>query len=507
MKTLIEPFKIKSIEHIPITTVEERENYVREAFYNMFYLRSDAVTIDMLTDSGTTAMSSKQWAQVMDGDEAYAGSRSYYKFEDAVREITGFKHILPTHQGRAAERILFSIVCGKMDESLMKPGFERKVTEEIPVHDPRVKITSAQKVKVAKELLATLGHVDGAVEMKVIPNNTHFDTTRANIEFAHGKAIDLPTEIGTKPDVEGDFKGNINLAALEVAIKKYGKERIPLCMLTVTNNSGGGQPVSMQNIRETKQLLSKYEIPLYLDCCRFAENAWFIKKREKGYAHKSIKEIAQEMFSYVDGATMSAKKDGLSNTGGFLATNNDALAEKARVLLIITEGYLTYGGLARRDLEALAVGFSEVLDDHYLEYRIGQVKYFGDMLQAQGVPILVPTGGHAVYLDAKRFAPHIPPQQFPGQAIACEVYRTGGVRSVEIGSVMFGKNDESGNFIGPAMELVRFAVPRRVYTKSHIEYTVEAIAEVYKKRFDLRGMKMTYEAPFLRHFTAKFEYA
>jgi tryptophanase len=507
MKTLIEPFKIKSIEHIPITTVQQREKYLRDASYNMFYLHSDAVTIDMLTDSGTTAMSSKQWAQVMDGDEAYAGSSSYYKFEDTVREITGFKHILPTHQGRAAERILFSIVCGRLDEGMMTPGFERKVTEEIPVHDARVKVTAAEKVKVAKELLATFGHTDGNAAMKVIPNNTHFDTTRANIEFAHGKALDLPTDVGTKPDVEGDFKGNIDLDKLEAVIKRYGRERIPLCMLTITNNSGGGQPVSMQNIRETKRLLEKYGIPLYLDCCRYAENAWFIKQREIGYADKSIQEIAREMFSYADGATMSAKKDGLSNTGGFLATNSDELAEQARVLLIITEGYLTYGGLARRDLEALAVGFREALDENYLGYRIGQVKYFGDMLKAEGVPILVPTGGHAVYLDAKRFAPHIPPQKFPGQAISCEVYCIAGVRSVEIGSVMFGKTDAKGNFTGPAMELVRFAVPRRVYTKSHIEYTAEAIAEVYKKRENLRGMKMTYEAPFLRHFTAKFEYA
>jgi len=455
MKTKFEPFKIKTIEHIPLTNKEERKVYLKESFYNPFYLKSDYITIDLLTDSGTTAMSSKQWAALMDGDESYAGSKSYYKFEEKVREITGFKHILPTHQGRAAERIFFSIIGG---------------------------------------------------EGKHILNNTHFDTTRGNIEYTGAKAIDFITEIGQRPDLVGDFKGNIDLVGLKNYIEKIGKDNIPACMLTVTNNTGGGQPVSMENIRQTKELLKNYGIPLYLDCCRFAENAYFIKIREKGYANKTIKEIAQEMFSYADGCTMSAKKDGLSNTGGFIATNNDTLAEKFKVNLIVTEGFLTYGGLARRDLEALAQGFVEVLDENYLEYRVEQVKSLGDMLIAGGVPILVPTGGHAVYLDAARFCPHIPPQQFPGQTIACETYIEGGIRSCEIGSIMFGKIDEKGNFIPATMELVRLAIPRRVYTSSHLQYIAECITEVYKRRNELKGMKIIWEAPFLRHFTAKFEY-
>jgi tyrosine phenol-lyase len=455
MKTLIEPFKIKSIEEIAITTLEEREVYLKEAFYNPFYLHSNHITIDLLTDSGTTAMSAKQWGKLMDGDEAYAGSRSYYKFEDAVRNITNFKHIIPTHQGRAAERILFNIVA--------KPGV-------------------------------------------VIPNNTHFDTTRGNIEFCGAEAIDLPTEDGTRPDVLGDFKGNMDIDKLQETIERVGKENIPLCMLTVTNNSGGGQPVSMENIRNTKALLQRYNIPLFLDCCRFAENAYFIKLREKGYENKSIIEIAREMFSYADGCTMSAKKDGLSNTGGFLAMNDDILAQNAKTILIVTEGFLTYGGLARRDLEALAEGFKEVMDENYLRYRVGQVKYLGDKLLDAGVPLIVPTGGHGIYLDAKRFAPHINPEFFPGQSIACEIYRISGIRSVEIGSVMFGKKDVHGNHIGPPMELVRFAIPRRVYTSSHIDYVAEAIIEVYKKREILKGMKIVWEPPILRHFTAKFEY-
>ena len=455
MKTKIEPFKIKSIEHIPITTQAERERYIKEAYYNTFSLKSDYVTLDYLTDSGTTAMSSKQWAQVMDGDESYAGSRSYFKFESILQEITGFKYIIPTHQGRAAERILFGVI---------------------------------------------------GDNTKVIPNNTHFDTTRGNLEFIGADAVDLPTAIGINPEIEADFKGNIDLDGLKNLIEKVGAERIPVVMITVTNNSGGGQPVSMENIREAKRLVSNYGIPLFLDCCRFAENCYFIKQREPGYQDKSIKEIAKEMFSYADGCTMSAKKDGLSNTGGFIGLNSDEWAEKAKVLLIVTEGFVTYGGLARRDLEALAVGFEEVLDENYLSYRIGQVKMLGDMLLSEGVPLLVPTGGHAVYLDAKRFAPHIEPKYFPGQAISCAVYVKGGIRSVEIGSVMFGKTDENGNHIAPNMELVRLAIPRRVYTKSHIEYTAEAIAEVYKEREKLKKMVITYEPPLLRHFTAKFDY-
>lgn len=455
MRTLIEPFKIKSVEAIPMTTPKEREEYLRNAFYNTFYLHSEHITIDLLTDSGTTAMSARQWAEMLDGDESYAGSKSYFKFENAVKNITGFEYIIPTHQGRAAERILFSILGG--------PG-------------------------------------------KVIPSNTHFDTTRANIENNKCKAIDLPTKIGTKPHVRGDFKGNMDLDALERAIIEYGKENIPVCMITVTNNTGGGQPVSMQNIRETKELLNKYNIPLFIDCCRFAENAYFIKMREKGYENKTILEISREMFSLADGCTMSAKKDGLSNTGGFIGLRNDELAQKAKNELIITEGFITYGGLARRDLEALAQGFVEVMDENYLRYRVGQVENLGNKLLDAGVPILVPTGGHAVYLDASRFVPHIPAHQFPGQTIACEIYKTGGIRSCEIGSVMFGVKDENGNHIAPNMELVRLAIPRRVYTQSHIDYIAEAVIEVHENRGSLKGMKIIWEPPALRHFTAKFEY-
>lgn len=455
MKTQIEPFKIKTVEAIPITTEDERQRYLEDAFYNTFYLKSEHITLDFLTDSGTTAMSSRQWAQLMDADESYAGSRSFYKFESILKEITGFKHIIPTHQGRAAERILFTIV---------------------------------------------------GAENKYVPNNTHFDTTRGNLEFLKINAIDLPTEVGVDPATVADFKGNIDLAALKELIERVGPDKVPLGMLTVTNNSGGGQPVSMENIRETKKLLSQYGIPLFLDCCRFAENVYFIKQREPGYSTKSIKEIAQEMFSYADGCTMSAKKDGLSNTGGFIGLNDDALAEKCKTLLIVTEGFITYGGLARRDLEALAVGFNEVLEESYLEYRVGQVKYLGDKLLQSGVPILVPTGGHAVYLDARRFAPHIHPEHFPGQAIVVDLYKRAGIRAVEIGSVMFGKKDGNGNHIAPKMELVRLAIPRRVYTKSHIDYTAEAVIESYKNRELLRPMKIVWEAEFLRHFTCKFEY-
>lgn len=455
MKTLIEPFKIKSVEAIAMTTPEQREKLIKEAFYNTFNLKSDVITIDLLTDSGTTAMSSKQWAGILDGDEAYAGSTSYYKFEDIVKEITGFKHIIPTHQGRAAERILFHVIGGKN---------------------------------------------------KVFPNNTHFDTTRGNIEFSGAIAIDLPTEIGKRPDIIADFKGNMDIKALDELINKVGKDKIPACFITVTNNTGGGQPVSMQNIRETKELLTQYGIPLFLDCCRFAENCYFIKMREEGYENKTIKEIAQEMFSYADGCTMSAKKDGLSNTGGFIGLNDDRLAEEAKTVLIVTEGFITYGGLARRDLEALAIGFKEVLEESYLRYRIGQVKHLGDILLDNNVPLLVPTGGHAVYLDAKRFLPNIPSEQFPGQSLACEIYKVGGIRCCEIGSVMFGTTDENGKFVAPNMELVRLAIPRRVYTQSHMDYVAEAIIEVYNNRKKLKGMKIVWQAPFLRHFTAKFEY-
>lgn len=454
MKTIIEPFRIKSVEPIRFTTKEERKELIRKAGYNPFLLHADDVLIDLLTDSGTAAMSSKQWAGIMDGDESYAGSKSFYRFEDAVRKITGMKFIIPTHQGRAAEKILFSIVGS--------PG-------------------------------------------KYFPNNTHFDTTRANIEFTGAEADDFVVEVGKHSEIPADFKGNMDTKLLENFIKEKGRENIPLCMITVTNNSGGGQPVSMQNIKKVKEICQKYDIPLFLDACRFAENAYFIKLREKGYSKKSVLEIAQEMFSYADGATMSAKKDALVNIGGFLAVNDENLAMQCRNLLIVTEGFPTYGGLAGRDLEAVAQGLEEVLDEHYLQYRIRSVAYLGEKLMAAGVPIIEPPGGHAIYIDAKRFLPDIPLENFPGQSIVCELYIEGGIRGVEIGSVMFGKYDKSGKLIPPPMELVRLAIPRRVYTQSHIDYVTEIILEVFRNRKKLKGYKIVYEAPMLRHFTAKFE--
>ncbi len=454
MKTIIEPFKIKSVEPIYFTNKEERAEILQNAGFNPFLIDAEKIIIDLLTDSGTSAMSAKQWAGIMDGDESYAGSKSFFRFEKTVRELTKKKFIIPTHQGRAAEKILFSVLGGKG---------------------------------------------------KYFPNNTHFDTTRANVEFSGAEAVDFLNEIGKHPEIIADFKGNMDVEALEKFIKEKGSENIPLAMITVTNNSGGGQPVSMQNIKETKAVCNKYGIPLFLDACRFAENAYFIKTREKGYENKSVKEIAQEMFSFADGVTMSAKKDALVNIGGFLALNNENLAMNCRNLLIVTEGFPTYGGLAGRDLEAIAQGLDEILDENYLKYRIRSIEYLGNKLTEQGIPILEPPGGHAIYLDAKRFAPHIPQNQYPGQSIVCELYLEGGVRSVEIGSVMFGKYDENGNLISPAMELVRLAFPRRVYTQSHVDYLAEVIAEVYQNRNNLKGYEITYEAPILRHFTARFK--
>ena len=454
MKTIIEPFKIKSVEPIRFTTFEERIGVLREAGYNPFFIRAEDVLIDLLTDSGTSAMSAKQWAGMMDGDESYAGARSFFRFERVVKELTGFKYIIPTHQGRAAERILFSIMGGTG---------------------------------------------------KFIPNNSHFDTTRANVEFSGATAADLPTAEGVQPELIADFKGNMNIPALENFIREKGAENIPVCMITITNNSGGGQPVSMENIRETKNVVKKYGIPLFLDACRFAENAFFIKKREKGYADKTAKQIAQEMFSYADGCTMSAKKDAIVNMGGFLAMNDEQMATSARNLLIVTEGFPTYGGLAGRDLEAIAQGLDEVLDEHYLTYRLRSVEYLGNRLTEAGVPILLPPGGHAIYIDAKRFLPHVPADQYPGQAIVAALYAVGGIRSVEIGSVMFGKYDAEGKHIPPPMELVRLAIPRRVYTQSHIDYVIECVVEVFNNRKKLSGYKIVYEAPQLRHFTARFQ--
>ncbi len=454
MKTIIEPFKIKSVEPISFTTEQEREVNLRTAFYNVFLLPAEQVLIDLLTDSGTSAMSAKQWAGMMEGDEAYAGARSFYRFERKVRELTGLKNIIPTHQGRAAEKILFTLVGGAG---------------------------------------------------KYIPNNSHFDTTRANIEFSGAQAVDFPTLEGRDPDVIADFKGNMDTVALEDFIQKTGASHIPLCMITITNNSGGGQPVSMQNIRETKEICRKYGIPLFLDACRFAENAYFIKMREKGYKNTAVKDIVKEMFSYADGATMSAKKDAIVNMGGFLALNDDELTTNARNLLIVTEGFPTYGGLAGRDLEAIAQGLEEVLDEHYLQYRLRSVEYLGERLTRAGVPILQPPGGHAIYLNAKKFLPHIPVEDYPGESLVVELYRRGGIRSVEIGSVMFGKYDENKRLIPARMELVRLAIPRRVYTQSHIDYVIEVVIETFEHRNELTGYRIIEEAPMLRHFTAKFE--
>ena len=445
-KTIIEPFRIKSVEPIRWTTRPEREELLRAAFYNLFLLPAKDVLIDLLTDSGTGAMSTKQWAAIMEGDESYAGSKSFDRFRDSIRDIFGYRHVIPAHQGRAAERILFNVMCKKGD---------------------------------------------------VVPNNTHFDTTRANLEFVGAEAVDLVIAEGKQPSLVHPFKGNMDVAGLESLIDRVGRDRIPLVMLTVTNNSGGGQPVSMENVRQVSALCRRFNIPLYFDACRFAENAYFIKLRESGYERKTPKQIAQEMFSYGDGCTMSAKKDGMANIGGFLCTNDDLLAQQEKNLLILTEGYPTYGGLAGRDLEAVAVGVQEALEEDYLRYRIASTAYLGNHIASQGVPIVQPPGGHAVYLDARAFLPHIPPEQFPGVALAAELYLEGGIRSVEIGSLMFGA--------AAKMDLVRLAIPRRVYTQSHIDYVVEIILEVWKNRQTIQGLRLSYEAPFLRHFTARFE--
>jgi tyrosine phenol-lyase len=446
IRTIIEPFRIKSVEPIQWTTRAQREELLKGAHYNLFLLRADDVLIDLLTDSGTGAMSTYQWAAVMEGDESYAGSRSFEHFRDSVQDIFRYTHVIPTHQGRAAERILFSVMCRKGD---------------------------------------------------VVPNNTHFDTTRANVEQVGAEALDLVIPEGKQPATVHPFKGNMDVAALEQCIERVGRERIPLVMLTVTNNSGGGQPVSMENARAVSAICRKNRVPLYFDACRFAENSYFIKQREPGYADKTPKQIAQEMFALGDGCTMSAKKDGMANIGGFLCTNNDLLAQQEKDLLILTEGYPTYGGLAGRDLEAIAVGLQEALQEDYLRYRIVSTAYLGNHLVEQGVPIVQPPGGHAIYVDARAFLPHIPLSEFPGVALATELYLEGGIRSVEIGSLMFGP--------AAKMDLVRLAIPRRVYTQSHIDYVIEVIMEVWRKRESIRGLKLTYEPPFLRHFTAKFE--
>jgi tyrosine phenol-lyase len=443
IRTIFEPFRIKTVEPIRWTTREEREQRLRAAHYNLFLLPAEDVLIDLLTDSGTGAMSTHQWAAIMEGDESYAGSKSFDRFRRSVQGIFGYRHVIPAHQGRAAERILFGVMCKKGD---------------------------------------------------VVPNNTHFDTTRANVEFLGAEAVDLPAQEGREPSVPYPFKGNMDVTALEELIERVGRERVPLVMLTITNNSGGGQPASLENIRAVRAVCLKHAIPLYFDACRFAENSYFIKLREAGYESKTPKQIAQEIFSLGDGCTMSAKKDGLANIGGFLCTNDDALAQQEKNLLILTEGYPTYGGLAGRDLEAIAVGVEEVLEEDYLRYRIVSTGYLGRHISEEGVPIVQPPGGHAVYLDARAFLPHIPLEQFPGVALASELYLEGGIRSVEIGTLMFGSTAK--------MDLVRLAIPRRVYTQSHIDYVIENILEVWKRREEIRGLKLTYEAPFLRHFTA-----
>ncbi len=453
-QTIIEPFRIHSVQAISFPTEEEREAALRRAGYNLFGLHGDEVTIDLLTDSGTGTMSSRQWAGMMDGDETYAGSRSFYRFRDAVTKITGLSEVLPTHQGRAAERILFSEMVGKGD---------------------------------------------------VVPNNTHFDTTRANIEYQGAEARDMVVSVGLEPGTLDPFKGNMDVDALEATINDVGAERVPLVMVTVTNNSGGGQPVSMANLREVRAVCDRYDIPFFLDACRFAENAYFIKMREDGYADRTPTEIAQEMFSLVDGATFSAKKDGLANIGGFLAMNNPEIALRCRNLLILTEGFPTYGGLAGYDLEAIATGLEEVLDEDYLRYRIRSTQYLADKAHAAGVPIVRPAGGHAVYIDAAALLAHIPALQYPAQALGVELYRTGGVRGVEIGSVMFGAIDADGIETPAAMELVRLAIPRRTYTQSHIDYVAEVIIDVAKRAESIRGYRIVEQAPQLRHFTARFE--
>jgi len=451
-RTVIEPFRIRSVESVKFTTREDRVAALRAAGFNVFRLRAEDVLIDLLTDSGTGAMSAQQWAAMMQSDESYAGSRSFYRFERVVRDLTGFTHVIPTHQGRAAERILF--------HTTLQPG-------------------------------------------QIVPNNNHFDTTRANIEVEEAEALDLVIPEGRVPRALHPFKGNIDLERLDHLLSDHG-DRVPLVMVTVTNNSGGGQPVSLENLHGVRDLCDKYEKPFFLDACRFAENAWFIKLREAGQAGRTPKEIAQEMFSLADGCTMSAKKDGLANIGGFLALNDDAWAESARNLLILTEGFPTYGGLAGYDLEAIAQGLEEVVEEPYLRYRIRSTEYLGEKLTAAGVPIIQPPGGHAIYLDARALLPQVPPTQYPGIALANELYVEAGIRGVEIGTVMFGMQPDGREQPGP-MDLVRLAIPRRVYAQSHIDYVAEAVIHVAGARERLRGYRITSAPRVLRHFTAVFE--
>jgi tryptophanase len=453
-RTIIEPFRIKSVERIRMTTAADRARSIHEVGYNVFRLHAADVIVDLLTDSGTGAMSADQWGALMRGDESYAGSPSFYRFERSVRDLMGFPHVIPTHQGRAAERILFAVTC--------KPG-------------------------------------------DVVPNNTHFDTTRANVEFVGATALDLPCAESRDLQSDFPFKGNMDVAGLERAFAVHGRERIPLVMVTVTNNSGGGQPVSLANLRAVKDVCRRYDRPLYLDACRFAENAYLVKLREAAQADRPVRDIVADMCALADGCTMSAKKDGMANIGGFLATRDPELARREKDLLILTEGFPTYGGLAGRDLEAIAVGLEEVVDEDYLQYRIVSTRYLGEHLTQAGVPLLQPPGGHAIYLDARRFAPHLEPLDLPGISICVDLYVLGGIRAVEIGTAMFGRRDAATGAEQPApKELVRLAVPRRVYTQSHVDYVVEAVIELYRRRDALRPFRFVEQEPVLRHFTARY---
>ncbi len=451
--TLIEPFRVKTVTPIHMTSHEQRVAALAAAHYNLFLLRAEDVLIDLLTDSGTGAMSAAQWGGMLQGDESYAGSSSFYKFEQTVQEITGFKHVIPTHQGRAAEHILFSTMC--------KPG-------------------------------------------DVIPNNFHFDTTRANIEASGAEARNLVIAEAYQPNFLHPFKGNMDVDRLQRTIANVGPEHIPLVMLTITNNGVGGQPVSLTNIRAVSEICHAHGIPLFLDACRFAENAWLIKQREPSYTDHSPIKIAREMFSYADGCTMSAKKDGLANIGGFLAFNNDEWAERCKLKLILIEGFPTYGGLAGYDMEAIAIGLHEVLQEDYLRYRIQSTAYLGDKLIQAGIPIVLPSGGHAIFIDAGAFLPQLPQNQFPAQALSIALYQAAGIRACELGSVAFGRHLADGTEEPASLELVRLALPRRVYTQSHLDYTVEALAYLAHVKDKIRGVQITWQAPQLRHFTARF---
>jgi tryptophanase len=451
-RTIIEPFRIHSVEPVAMTTREQRQAELETAGYNLFSIPSGRVLIDLLTDSGTGAMSSEQWAAIQRGDESYAGSPSWFKFRDAVTELFPFKHIIPTHQGRAAEKILFSVLGG--------PGL-------------------------------------------VIPNNTHFDTTRANVEFTGAEAVDLVIAEGRKPASRHPFKGNMDVDALEALIEQHGAAKIPVVFVTITNNSGGGQPVSLENLRAVRAVCDRHKLPLYLDACRFAENAWFVREREPGQQGRPISDIVRDFAALADGMTMSAKKDPLANIGGWLALNDDDVADRCRNLLILTEGFPTYGGLAGRDLEAIAQGVREAVDEDYLRYRIGSTLYLGDALDRAGVPVVLPIGGHAVYLDARSLLPHIPPLEYPGQALAVALYREGGIRGCEIGTVMFGMRPD-GSEHPAAMDLVRLAVPRRTYTQSHIDYVIEVCLWVAERAEELRGLRIVQQPAQLRHFTVTF---